>query len=1267
MKLHVIALKNLNSLYGPQRIDLDRDLGGAPLFMILGQTGAGKSTILDAICLALFGETPRLNRVRGQLHTDSRLIMSQGAGECSASVVFSKIGPGGLRERFRASWRCRRARLSPSGRLQAAERKLEHIDEDGQARLIVGPESPRAEIDERFAAALEGLTVEDFKRTTLLAQGEFSAFIRASQAERAAILERLTRTDVFKRLGQQAAARMRESRAALETLEKEASDSAMIGVDALKALRGSLKEAQGQRARLQDALQAASTDESWWLKRLDLRRRYEASDQALRAAQIARDGAGEDIERLELDARCSAAEVLLRELHKIDADLARASHEAGELAAARDAQRGQAERAQADLDAAKAAKALAVEAAEAARPQLAEARALRQALRRAEDEWRLARHADADAQEQAADAAEASLRCEESLQEALARRDKLQRADEKVAHLEALTRDLSTLKLRHQHLGQHAAQLQSRIDSRDVDLAALQRLQADARVLRSQLDEALIALQPFVQARKGALDRLRGAMAGADDLALARQSLQRALGEHEARRALLADLNAASSELQALAGRRVGVEDQRAALAAQGAALADREAQDAEKLDALTAQADDRAEHLDDVKLALSMSRERARLKAGRPCPLCGSPDHPYVESGDLDEQDALLSRRYDELAGQLAEDRARLGALQQRRSAASAERASVEARADLVDQQLLDIDLQRRRVERLRLDALHGAGLEADAPVERVEAARQGLDQQLARLQAALRDLEAGASLLQTCDQTVQEGQRAVETLAASCEALQARAEDRRLTVERYDTEIEDLQREIDGATRELVDSLTAHQIPIPLHEGVMDLGWAVEEATRRMGQFLDRRNALAQAQSQLTEHLGQRDALKARAEEAALRLAERAASCAARQEAAETLRSQAEAHPYAGHPAKFELAIEESIQEADARVEAAQQEATAMWRRFERTQALDGERRSLIATLTERRRHVVDGIREQLGALEIIDLEALTEALLSPMERQQLAALQRRLDEALAVARAGFARAQDELDAHDEGRPRSLDLLAESAETLARRREDLQRQCEAAAVEVRVAQGALAEQERLAEGLEGLQSRLLAANREANRWKTLHKLIGRREGEEFRLFAQILNLQKLLDSANTRLAILEPRYELVTATDAKGAPILDFSVRDAHHCGQVRPLTTLSGGETFLVSLALALALSDHHSPVMPIETLLLDEGISALDRQALDTALGALERLHGDGTQIGIISHIDSLRERIQARIVVEKIGGGRSALRFEANPSAGDRGM
>ena len=142
-------------------------------------------------------------------------------------------------------------------------------------------------------------------------------------------------------------------------------------------------------------------------------------------------------------------------------------------------------------------------------------------------------------------------------------------------------------------------------------------------------------------------------------------------------------------------------------------------------------------------------------------------------------------------------------------------------------------------------------------------------------------------------------------------------------------------------------------------------------------------------------------------------------------------------------------------------------------------------------------------------------------------------------------------------------------------------------------------------------------------------------------------------------MDRANVRLKRLSPRYQLAVASGDQGEPRLDFSIRDHHQADTERPLTTLSGGETFLVSLALALALSDFRRVDMPVETLLLDEGFGTLDQETLDVAMMTLRQLQQENVQqIGIISHVEGLKERVDTRIIVEKIGNGRSVIKVDA---------
>ena len=170
---------------------------------------------------------------------------------------------------------------------------------------------------------------------------------------------------------------------------------------------------------------------------------------------------------------------------------------------------------------------------------------------------------------------------------------------------------------------------------------------------------------------------------------------------------------------------------------------------------------------------------------------------------------------------------------------------------------------------------------------------------------------------------------------------------------------------------------------------------------------------------------------------------------------------------------------------------------------------------------------------------------------------------------------------------------------------------------------------------------------------------WGRLNQLIGSAKGDKFREFAQSLTLQRLVVLANNHLKNLNKRY-LIRKAEAKENTKkveeegLDLEIIDQEQADTVRPIESLSGGESFLVSLSLALGLSDLASKNVQIDTLFIDEGFGTLDENTLDTAIEALETLQHKGKTIGIISHVKELKGRIKQQIKVKKIGAGRSTI-------------
>ncbi|MAR72344.1 MULTISPECIES: AAA family ATPase [unclassified Halomonas] len=179
----------------------------------------------------------------------------------------------------------------------------------------------------------------------------------------------------------------------------------------------------------------------------------------------------------------------------------------------------------------------------------------------------------------------------------------------------------------------------------------------------------------------------------------------------------------------------------------------------------------------------------------------------------------------------------------------------------------------------------------------------------------------------------------------------------------------------------------------------------------------------------------------------------------------------------------------------------------------------------------------------------------------------------------------------------------------------------------------------------QRQRDGLEALER----ARAEHHRWGRIAELIGAADGKTFRRIAQAWNLERLIDEANVHLAGLSRRYRLVRGGSPLGLLVIDQDVADER-----RSVHSLSGGETFLVSLAMALGLASLASGELAIESLFIDEGFGSLDPQSLALAMDALDGLQAQGRRVGVISHVQEMHERIPVQIQVHPAGNGESRV-------------
>lgn len=286
----------------------------------------------------------------------------------------------------------------------------------------------------------------------------------------------------------------------------------------------------------------------------------------------------------------------------------------------------------------------------------------------------------------------------------------------------------------------------------------------------------------------------------------------------------------------------------------------------------------------------------------------------------------------------------------------------------------------------------------------------------------------------------------------------------------------------------------------------------------------------------------------------------------------------------------------------------------------------------------------------------------EEFLAALLDPQQREALLALEQDLKERTARFTTLLEQAKLEEKALKDAQPElSLEKYSTSIESeIEESIENLQQQLTHHAQTQGEVRHLLTSDQQRREQQAELFKQIDSARRDYDDITYLHSLIGSQKGDKFRRFAQGLTLDHLVYLANRQLDRLHGRYLL----QRKQSEALELQVLDTWQGDNVRDTKTLSGGEGFLVSLALALALSDLVSHKTSIESLFLDEGFGTLDSETLDTALNALDSLNASGKMIGVISHIEAMKERIPVQIKVQKMNGlGVSRLepQFKYEPS------
>ncbi len=632
MRILAIRGENLASLAGSFELDFrEGPLAEAGLFAITGPTGAGKSTILDALCLALFDEAPRIDvnaralvgregedekdRVRA---SDVRSLLRRGAGEGMAEVEFADRHG----KEWRATWRVRRARGAATGRLQP--QTVELVDVASGEPF----QGTKTEVLAAIATRL-GLRFDQFRQSVLLAQGDFAKFLKANADDRAELLERMTGTEIYSRVSRAAFARRKEKDEAV-TRERQALEgiAVLAGEErvAFEAAKGEAEAAE-KAADARAGRLAALAVEARVLA--DLAAERAAREKEEKDALAAEIGAGEARGASELELAAAAGRVteLADERAAVEPQIAKARVLDGELAA--------------------------------------EKRTL-EALRA--DETKAVANAGAQglAARGAADAARENALAVEDSEKALAgmhaakvlveRRDLWGRA------LDELERCAAARK-----------EWEKKREAAGGDEAAARKAEALHAAGAADVESAL------------ELERAAHARVEAECAAAPSAGLVAAVTEAAGRAAALGRLGAAAKAARSAAARLEGARTEEADARAEAEKAAAEEA-------AAKAEAERAAIRLDEARRALSgtsaardLEPRRGDLVAGEPCPLCGATEHPWAERAPV--VDALF-REQEERVEELEKEK---DAARDRAAKAGARRAAESRRMEGAGRRAVD------------------------------------------------------------------------------------------------------------------------------------------------------------------------------------------------------------------------------------------------------------------------------------------------------------------------------------------------------------------------------------------------------------------------------------------------------------------------------------------------------------------------------------------------------------------------------------------------
>lgn len=1128
MKFQKLTIHNIASIEDAE-IDFEaQPLADSEIFLITGKTGAGKSTILDAICLALFADTPRLQETQmdGKVNdlgttvlsvNDPRHLMRRGTFEAHSTLTFT--GTNGVH--YEAKWLTYRANKKLDGKIQDKKWELTNLDTGMTYKKV-------AEITSEIRAAI-GLDFSQFCRTTLLAQGEFTRFLNSSDVDKAAILEKITGVDAYSKIGAKVYAITGEKEMEWKTAQSLAQETRTLSQEEIAERQALLDQLDAQYASLKQSSDQEMTKCEWIKDDNSFKQGLNEASEALLRAQAA------------VDNETYTSDMRLVNEWKSTIE---ARHWLGEMQKSASVQQTQ----QKTLD---VLQETFIQVLCGQRHNVEQLDALAQRLRETEN-FLAAVAPYVPVYEQAQTVASQLNIIAEG-------RKTIENGGLDIAK-ETQTLN-SGLSASLEKAREEAASVRERYGKEE---AAVRKLEADVTALK------LTSLRQQRDAAGELLVQVRTAQERLETLSLAKAQRE--------------------EKKQNLLERMKGIEARKIQVAELAAPLHDAQIRMEARKEALDLQSDTIAKFSKTLRLKLHM---------GDTCPVCRqkiTSELPHEE--ELTALVAGLQAAYDEAekaCKELNESKIKLEA-----------EISTETMTYHREQKVMENDQTVAVAEQKALDACMACGLTAlddstpsslallaahqQSAKDKLETdIRRGeqLEIELNGLRHRLDDLRR---LLEGCNETVLQVEKAV----SDCKNRIAMAE----------ALIASKRREIESAERQVKKRLASL---------TWDLDWQKEPslfATDLLNKA-DRHQMDLQLRQRL---LSEQQTVQALYDHVASILASITDAMPAwREFTATSSLPLADLHEQAS-------TLSSKVLLALTQLESAQQDYSNYETRLNHFLASE-------TAMTLERLSVLNGF----SAHDISNKDEL-------LKKSQ---------EEVVAKEAVYKRVCSQHDEHQQKRPTMTD--DDTLESLTERISSYEKQLS----EIGEQKGAILQELRLdTENKERLGALLKDADEKKEtyeKWSRMNQLIGDSTGAKFRKIAQSYVLDSLIHSANFYMKTLTDRYTL-KVTPGTFVILLE----DAYQGYATRAATTISGGESFLVSLSLALALSDIGQK-LSVDTLFIDEGFGTLSGQPLQNAISTLRSLHSkSGRHVGIISHVEELKERIPVQIQVNQEGNSSSSI-------------